>query len=57
LGDAIANTKGFTPDLGDTIPGGFGSAEFKGISEFVNGGDLAAILSDLAAAQKQGLNP
>lgn len=57
LGDAIANTKGFTPDLGDTIPGGFGSAEFKGISEFVNGGDLTAILSDLAAAQKQGLNP
>lgn len=57
LGDAIANTKGFTPDLGDTIPGGFGSAEFKGISEFVNGGDLTSILSDLAAAQKQGLNP
>ena len=57
LGDAIANTKGFTPDMGDTIPGGFGSAEFKGISEFVNGGDLATILSNLAAAQKQGLNP
>ncbi len=56
LGDAIASTKGFTPDLGDSIPS-FGSAEFKGISEFVNGGDLAAILSDLAAAQKQGLNP
>ena len=57
LGDAIAETQGFTPDIGDTIPGGFGSAEFGGISEYVNGGDLASILADLAAAQQQGLNP
>jgi alpha-glucoside transport system substrate-binding protein len=56
LGDAIANTQGFTPDIGDTIPGGFGSAEFEGISEYVNGGDLDTILSDLAAAQQEGLN-
>jgi alpha-glucoside transport system substrate-binding protein len=56
LGEAIANTQGFTPDLGDTIPGGFGSAEFKGISEYVNGGDLDTILSDLAKAQAEGLN-
>jgi alpha-glucoside transport system substrate-binding protein len=57
LGDAISETQGFTPDIGDTIPGGFGSAEFGGISEYVNGGDLATILADLAAAQQTGLNP
>ncbi len=57
LGDAIAATQGFTTDMGDTIPGGFGSAEFTGVTEYVNGGDLDAILSDLAAAQTTGLNP
>lgn len=56
LGDAIANTQGFTPDIGDTIPGGFGSAEFQGVSEYVNGGDLDSILSNLAEAQATGLN-
>jgi alpha-glucoside transport system substrate-binding protein len=56
LGDAVAATQGFTPDIGDTIPGGFGSAEFQGISEFVNGGDLASILAGLAAAQADGLS-
>jgi alpha-glucoside transport system substrate-binding protein len=56
LGDAIATTTGFTPDIGDTIPGGFGSAEFQGVTEFVNGGDLDTILSDLAAAQAEGLS-
>jgi alpha-glucoside transport system substrate-binding protein len=55
LGDAIANTQGFTPDIGDSIPG-FGSAEFQGITEYVNGGDLDTILSDLAAAQAEGVN-
>ena len=57
LGDAIAATTGFTPDLGDTIPGGFGSAEFQGVTEYVNGGDLSAILSNIAAVQAEGLNP
>jgi alpha-glucoside transport system substrate-binding protein len=56
LGDAIANTQGFTPDLGDTIPSGFGSAEFQAISEFVNGGDLVSLLVGLATAQAEGLN-
>lgn len=55
LGDAIASTSGFTTDIGDTIPAGFGSAEFKGISEFVNGGDLDSILAGLAAKQAEGL--
>lgn len=56
LGDAIATTQGFTTDIGDTIPSGFGSAEFQGISDYVNGGDLDQILSDLAAKQAEGLN-
>jgi alpha-glucoside transport system substrate-binding protein len=56
LGDAIASTQGFTTDIGDTIPAGFGSAEFQGISEYVNGGDLDTILADLAAKQAEGLN-
>ena len=57
LGDAIAETQGFTPDIGDTIPGGFGSAEFQGVTEYVNGGDLDAILSNLAQVQAEARNP
>lgn len=57
LGDAVANTQGFTPDLGDTIPGGFGSAEFQGVTEYVNGGDLNSILSNIASVQTEALNP
>lgn len=56
LGDAIAETQGFTTDIGDTIPGGFGSAEFQAISDYVNGGDLDSLLADLAAKQAEGLN-
>lgn len=56
LGEAMASTKGFTTDLGDTIPGGFGSAEFKGITDYVNGGNLDQILTTLADAQATGLN-
>jgi alpha-glucoside transport system substrate-binding protein len=55
LGDALANTKGFTPDIGDTIPGGFGSAEWKAIVDYLNGGDLDKDLADVAAVQKQAL--
>lgn len=42
-------------DMGDTIPGGFGSAEFKGVADYINGGNLDNILAADAAAQKQGL--
>jgi len=54
-GNALANTKGFTPDIGDTIPGGFGSAEFKAITDYVNGGDLDTILATLAETQSDAL--
>jgi alpha-glucoside transport system substrate-binding protein len=53
--EAFYATKGFTPDLGDTIPGGFGSAEWKAIVDYLNGGDLAAALAPVAAAQKDAL--
>jgi len=49
----LAETKGFTPDIGDSIPG-FGSVEFKGVTDFVNGGDLDTILNTIAAAQAEG---
>ena len=55
LDQALSATKGFTPDIGDTIPGGFGSAEFKGVTDYVNGGDLDSILSNLASVQATAL--
>ncbi len=55
LDEALSTTKGFTPDIGDTIPGGFGSAEFKGVTDYVNGGNLDDILKSLAAKQADSL--
>jgi alpha-glucoside transport system substrate-binding protein len=54
-GAALANTNGFTSDIGDTIPGGFGSAEWTAIVTYVNGGDLAAALAAAAAVQAGAL--
>lgn len=51
--EAFYTTEGLTPDIGDTIPGGFGSAEWKAIVDYVNGGDLDAALADAAAAQAE----
>ncbi len=52
---ALASTTGFTPDLGDTIPGGFGSAEWTAIVNFVNGKPLDAELANVAKAQAEAL--
>lgn len=54
--ELLTNAQNFTADIGDSIPGGFGSAEFKGITDYVNGSDLDAVLSSIAAAQKDALN-
>lgn len=54
-GEILANATGFTPDIGDSIPGGFGSAEFKGITDYVNGGDLDTILNSIAEVQAEAL--
>ena len=54
-GDALAKATGFTPDIGDTIPGGFGKAEWKAIVDYVNGGDLDKALADAAKVQEEAL--
>ena len=55
-GEILANATGFVPDIGDSIPGGFGSAEFTGITDYVNGGDLDTILDNLAQVQAEALD-
>jgi len=49
--DLLLGAEGFTPDIGDTIPGGFGSAEWEAIVGYVNGGDLDALLQEAADVQ------
>ncbi|HOA25048.1 MAG TPA: ABC transporter substrate-binding protein [Aggregatilineales bacterium] len=51
--ELLANASAFVPDIGDSIPGGFGTAEFQGITEYVSGGDLQTILDNLAAIQAE----
>ncbi len=53
--DALANTTGFTYDIGDTIPGGFGKAEWTAIVNFVNGKDLDTELANVAKVQAEAL--
>ena len=53
--ELLSSASGFTPDIGDSITGGFGSAEFKGISDYVNGSDLTTVLGTIAAAQSDAL--
>jgi alpha-glucoside transport system substrate-binding protein len=53
--DALANASGFTPDLGDTIPAPFGTAEWKAIIDTVQGGDIPTALKTVAAAQAEAL--
>lgn len=51
----ISSAPAVVPSIGDTIPGGFGSAQFKGITDFVNGANVDTVLSTLLAAQKTAL--
>jgi alpha-glucoside transport system substrate-binding protein len=53
--EAFYAAQGFTPDIGDSIPGGFGVAEFTAVVDYVNGGDLDAALATVAAAQAEAL--
>lgn len=52
---AFYSAQGFTPDIGDTIPGGFGSAEWKAIVDYLNGKDLDTALNDVAKVQAEAL--
>jgi alpha-glucoside transport system substrate-binding protein len=51
----LANAKGFTPDIGDSIPSPFGTAEWKAIVDVVQGADIPTELAAVAAVQKEAL--
>jgi alpha-glucoside transport system substrate-binding protein len=53
-GDLMANAEDFTPDIGDSIPSGFGNAEWRAIIDYLNGGNLEAILARTAEVQAAG---
>jgi alpha-glucoside transport system substrate-binding protein len=50
---AISTTTGFTPDIGDSIVGGFGKAEWTAIVDYVNGKDLDTELANAAKVQAE----
>lgn len=56
LAKILADATAFTPDIGDTIPGGFGSAEWKAIVDYLNGTDLQTALDTAAAVQEEALS-
>lgn len=53
LAEILENAQGFTPDIGDTIPGGFGTAEWTAIINYLNGEDLQTALDAAAAVQAE----
>jgi len=57
MGEALASTSGFTEDIGDKIPGGFGKAEWTAIVNYVNGKDLGPELDAAAKVQAEALGP
>ena len=55
-GAILASATGFTPDIGDTIPGGFGKAEWKAIVDYVNdAADLDSALAEAAKVQAEAV--
>jgi alpha-glucoside transport system substrate-binding protein len=52
-GDLLYSAKEVVPSIGDMIPGGFNNALWKGIIDYVNGGNIDTILKTLADAQAQ----
>jgi len=55
LAEILANANGFTPDIGDTIPAPFGTAEWTAIINAVQGKDIQTELNTVEAAQMQAL--
>jgi alpha-glucoside transport system substrate-binding protein len=51
----LENTNGFTPDIGDTIGGTFGTAEWTAIVNSVQGQDIQTQLNNAEAAQMSSL--
>ncbi len=55
-GEILYSAEDYVPDIGDSIPGGFGSAEFTGVTDYVNGSrELMDILDELASVQAEAL--
>jgi alpha-glucoside transport system substrate-binding protein len=52
----LANSNGFTPDIGDTIAGTFSAAEWKAIIDCVQGADIQTELNTVEAAQMSSLS-
>lgn len=53
--EILAEAAGFSADIGDTIPGGFGSAEWTAIISYLNGDDIDAALEEPAQIQAEQL--
>ena len=53
--EILAGASGFTPELGDTIQPGFGSAEWAAIIDVIQGGDINDALTDATAVQMEAL--
>jgi len=53
--EILASASGFTPDMGDSIQPGFGSAEWTAIIDVVSGGDINEALAGAAAVQMEAL--
>ncbi len=49
--EMLANTSGFTFDIGDALGAPFNDAEWKGIVDIVQGADITTTLATVAAAQ------
>lgn len=55
-GEILSSATGFTPDIGDSIPNGFGSAEWKAIIDYLNGADLDTALQGPTDIQQGAMN-
>jgi alpha-glucoside transport system substrate-binding protein len=55
LAQMLSEATAFTPDIGDSIPGGFNNAEWTAIIDYLNGGDLQAALDQAAQVQQDAL--
>ena len=55
LAQILSNAEAFTPDIGDSIPGGFNNAEWTAIINYLNGADLQQELDRVAEVQQEAL--
>ena len=51
--EILNEAEGFTADIGDSIPGGFGSAEWTAIISYLNGTDIESALAEPAQIQAE----